>query len=106
MTSKTEQIINDFTSNTDKSNEYSLKELVSILTASYKLVNASKSKKKQVAGSEGDEPVAKKAPSAYNLFVKNEISKIRAENKDVNPKDLMKIAAANWKIYKESNVAE
>ena len=103
MTSKTEQIINDFTSNVDKNTEYSLKDLLSILTTSYKSINTTKSKKKSTTN--GGEVVVKKAPSAYNLFVKDEISRIRSENTSVNPKDLMKLAAENWKAHKASVVA-
>jgi len=97
MTSKTEQITRDFLSKVDNSYDYSLKELVAILTTSYKELSSTKTKKKTV---NSDEPVVKKQPSAYNLFVKEEISKIKAANSTVNPKELMKLAADNWKKTK------
>ena len=41
--------------------------------------------------------VAKKAPSPYNLFVKDKIVEIRIEQPDVPAKERMSLAAAAWK---------
>ena len=44
----------------------------------------------------------KKAPSAYNIFIKEEINKIKNEGlPNVDPKDFMKIAANRWQEHKE-----
>ena len=88
MTSK---IINEFVSNVDTSRDnYTLDELKKLLTEAFK-----GSKKKKTAGE-------KKEPSPYNLFIKDEIQKIKQENPDVDRKQLMSLAAARWKDHKAS----
>lgn len=104
MTSKTDQITKDFLSKLDNTYDYSLKEMVAILTTSYKELSSTKGKKKAPANP--DQPVVKKLPSAYNLFVKDEISKIKAANPSVNPKELMKLAADSWKLRKAEQAAQ
>jgi hypothetical protein len=104
MTSKTEQIAKDFLSKLDNTYDYTLKEMTAILTTSYKELSSTKGKKK--ASANPDQPVVKKLPSAYNLFVKEEISKIKAANPSVNPKELMKLAADNWKLHKEQQAQQ
>jgi hypothetical protein len=44
---------------------------------------------------------AKKGPSAYNLFMKDELAKIKKTNKDLSHKDAFKQAAANWSKAKK-----
>jgi len=86
MTSK---IIDAFVSSVDTSNNYTLDELKKLLTEAYK-----SGKKKRSPNAE------KKPPSAYNIFIKEAIAKIREENPSVNNKELMSLAAARWKDHK------
>lgn len=44
----------------------------------------------------------KRKPTAYNTYVKQQMEKIKKENPDIEPKNLMKEAAKNWKNEKES----
>lgn len=97
MVSKVEKIVEVFKNSLDYGNEYSVKELTKYLEDAYKEVNG-KGKKKS-----NDKNVEKKPPSAYNIFIKEEIAKIKAEGlPDVDPKDFMKIAAGRWKEHKET----
>lgn len=89
MTSK---ILSDFISKIDNNkNDYTLDELKKLLTEAYK------SSKKKKATSE------KKEPSKYNIFIKEEIQRIREENPNVDNKQLMSLAASKWKEHKEKN---
>ena len=89
MTSK---VLSDFMLKVDSSrNDYTLDELKKLLTEAYK-----SGKKKKVDG--GD----KKEPSKYNIFIKEEIARIRQENPAVDNKQLMSMAAARWKTHKET----
>ena len=92
--SKVNQVVDKFKSSIDTTNDYSIKDLTKILEGVYKEVYGNK---KRSSSSE------KKPPSAYNLFVKAEIEKIKAEGlPDVDPKDYMRIAAQRWKASKEN----
>jgi hypothetical protein len=44
----------------------------------------------------------KRKPTAYNTFVKQQMEKIKKEKPEIEPKNLMKEAAKNWKNEKES----
>lgn len=97
MPSKIDQVLNDFKDSVDDK-DYSFKELTQLLEIAYK-----KSFKGRNNKVKSDTDV-KKEPSAYNIFIKNEITKIKAENIDgVDPKDFMKIAAQRWQEQKEGN---
>ncbi|CAG8522161.1 6417_t:CDS:2 [Rhizophagus irregularis] len=39
----------------------------------------------------------KRAPTAYNRFMKTELPKVKAENPGMNHKEAFKLAANNWK---------
>jgi hypothetical protein len=39
----------------------------------------------------------KRAPSTYNLFIKQKMLEIRKNNDDIMPKECMKLATAEWK---------
>lgn len=96
MTSnKVEKVLEAFKNSLNFDNEYSLKEMVKLLEDSYKSVHG-KGKKKT-----GE----KKAPSAYNIFIRDEIAKIKVENPTgVPPNEYMRIAAERWKTQKETKV--
>lgn len=93
--SKVHQVVDKFKSSIDTTNDYSIKDLTKILEGVYKDVYGNKKR----SSSTGE----KKAPSVYNLFVKDEIEKIKSEGlPDVDPKDYMRIAAQRWKASKQS----
>ena len=93
-TSKTSQIISKFSEVVNREQEYTSKDLQKVIDSVYKEVYGGR-KRVTTAGGE------KKAPSAYNLFIKSEIEKIKAEKlPGVDPKDYMKIAAQRWKENK------
>ncbi len=85
MTSK---IIETFVTIVDKEkNDYTLDELRKLLTEAYK-----SSKKKRTT--------EKKEPSKYNIFIKEEIARIKENDPNVDRKQLMSLAAAKWKEHK------
>jgi hypothetical protein len=84
------KIVSDFMNNVDNSKDYTLKELDKILEKSYKK-NGEPAKKK-----------VPKAPTAYNTYIKTKIAELKAENSNINPKDLMKLAAGSWSEAKKS----
>ena len=94
-TSKTAQVVAKFASAVNPDVEYSVKDLAKMLDACYKEVYVSRKRNSNPTGE-------KKPPSAYNLFIKSEIEKIKGENiQGVDPKDYMKLAAQRWKENKE-----
>lgn len=84
----TKKIVEDFTNSINTEVKYSLDELKKLLTEAYK----SSTKK--------DKGTQKREPSKYNIFVKNEIIRLRAENPETNIKDVMSKAASNWRESK------
>ncbi len=115
----TTEIINEFVSLVDTDKVYSLKELKDVLSEIYKAKSNSVKKlstkktkvakdtsdvssdeetekgKKKATKKDANKP--KKAPSAYNNYVKIRIEQLKVERTDVAPRDLMKLAAADWK---------
>lgn len=90
----TSKMIETFTASIDISkNDYTLEELKKHLTEAFK---SSKTSKRRTCAE-------KKEPSKYNIFIKEEIAKIRQENPNVDNKQLMSLAAARWKEKKENN---
>ena len=88
----TNKIITAFTAKIDTAkDDYTLDELKKLLTESFK---ESKTKKRNTTGE-------KKEPSKYNIFIKEEIQRIRVENPNTDNKQLMSIAASRWKEHKE-----
>jgi hypothetical protein len=123
MLTKTSQIKNEFSQLIDDDSEYSMKEMKDVLSDIYKTFNK-KSKTiikntativvtedsdddddmpkkrgrpaKQTKKDKNGNVMAKKALSAYNLFVQEKIVSIRKEQPDVPAKERMSIAAAAW----------
>jgi len=92
--SKVNQVVDKFKSSIDTTNDYSIKDLTKILEGVYKDVYGNKKKSSNTE---------KKQPSAYNLYVRDEIEKIKKEGlPDVDPKDYMRIAAQRWRALKET----
>lgn len=120
MTAVTGDIVTEFCAQIDVEKEYGLKELKQILSDIYKTktVKPKQVKKtaKVVSDTESDDEKPKKrgrpskqrldkdgnekqkrAPSGYNIFVKQRIQQLKSEQPDTPAKDLMKMAAAEWK---------
>lgn len=89
----TKKIIDSFVASVDSNNPYSLEELKKLLSEAYKLSKKKKSK----------DNAEKKEPSQYNIFIKEEMNKIRKESPDVDNKKLMSMAAARWSEHKIAN---
>jgi hypothetical protein len=88
-----DQVINNFKEAIDCENTYTLKELQVILENSYKQVFKTKGSSKTSD--------TKKPPSPYNLFIKDEIARMKQENNvSVDPKNYMKLAAQRWQEQK------
>lgn len=128
MTAVTSDIMKEFVDQVDIEKEYNLKELKQILsdiykTKSSKAVKPKQPKEKPVPDTDSDDdkpkkrgrpakvkldkdgnPKVKKAPSAYNNFVKERIQALKQEQDamggdtpKLSAKDLMKVAAGEWK---------
>ncbi len=106
----TTEIMSEFAQLIDTEKEYSLKELKQMLTEVYKTKTVKKAiKKTDTSSSDEDEKPKKRgrpakvsdkpkrAPSAYNKFVKERIEKLKTERPEVAAKDLMRVAASEWK---------
>ena len=89
----TKEIIDKFVASVDMDKTYTIVELTKILKASLKSVGL------KDANGDAVEKV-KKPASAYNLFIKDFM--LKAENKEIPPKDRMKAATALWKQQKET----
>lgn len=88
MTSK---IINDFVSKVDTTkNDYTLDQLKKLLAEAFKANGKKKTGEK-------------KEPTRYNLFIRDEIQRMKKENPSVDNKQLMSLAASKWKDFKEKN---
>lgn len=87
----TKTIIDRFVEEVDMANNnYKLNELIDLLKSSYKSVK----KKKDVV---------KKNPSAYNLFIKEAMTKLKEEEPELKNKDLLTRAAKLWQEEKNKN---
>jgi hypothetical protein len=87
----TKTIIDRFVEEVDiANNNYKLNELINILKSSYKSV-----KKKR--------DVTKKNPSAYNLFIKEAMTKLKEEEPELKNKELLTRAAKLWQEEKSKN---
>ena len=88
--SNTKLIIDKFNSLVDINKEYTKNELCAILNEAYKEVNKKKETK------------TKRQPSKYNLFVSENITKLKEENPELNRQDLMKKVSELWKKQKDN----
>jgi len=91
-----EQVIKDFNTSLDSQNTYTLKELQKLLEVSYKKYHKTRANSKSNSSTD-----TKKTPSPYNLFIKEEIARMKEEKLEgVDPKDYMKLAAQRWQLHK------
>tara|TARA_Y100000389_G_C17025807_1_gene301011 strand:+ start:189 stop:464 length:276 start_codon:yes stop_codon:yes gene_type:complete len=80
---KTSEFITNFTLVIDYDKDYTRTELSKLLTTVY---NNTYKKKKE--------------PTKYNLFIKENIIKLKKEFPHKNGKELMKMASENWQVEK------
>ena len=88
----TNKVLEYFKESIDSTNSYTLDEYKKLITAAFKEASKKTSKRSSKSGDE----VVKREPTKYNIFVKEEILKLKAENPDKQYKDLMKMAADKW----------
>ena len=96
----TTEIVNEFVTKVDTDKEYTLNELKKILTEVYTNMNVKSTEKKTIKKSkakEKEEKPAKRAPTAYNNFIKQRITEMKAEHTGTPAKELLGMAAAEWK---------
>jgi hypothetical protein len=107
----TKKVISLFISYVNENTIYSLDEYKKLLSISYKEANKKQKKRSQVSknteisnggeGTEGTEGTeceicVKREPSKYNIFVREEMSRLKETSNEIPYKELMKIAAKNW----------
>ena len=95
---QTKEIVAKFTTLIDADLEYSRADMAKILTTVYREVTNNKTKKvkKNVEGEEKK----KRAPTAYNIFVKEKMAVVKEEFPELNRQDLMKKIAVMWNAEK------
>ena len=86
-------VIDTFLSEIDCDKKYKLNELRGILNESYK---KTKSKKTEV----------KKAPSEYNIFVKEQTKELKEKNPELDNKEIFKKTAELWNEYKKNKTTQ
>lgn len=91
----TKQIIDKFVSSVDLNANYAINDLTKLLKEAHK--NA-----KTLTAS--GEVKVKKPPSAYNLFIKEQMAILKDDG--CNPTERMKKATAKWKEMKEQKTDE
>ena len=100
----TQQIMTIFTSKVDIEKEYTRVELAKMLTEVFnemkEVEKGEKPKKKKVKKTEDGEEKKKRAPTAYNLFVKDTMGVVKEENPEMSRQDLMREVGRLWKEKK------
>jgi hypothetical protein len=93
-----------FTSKVDMEKEYTRSELAKMLTEVFKemkeVEKGEKPKKKKAKKTEDGEEKKKRAPTAYNLFVKDTMGVVKEENPEMSRQDLMREVGRMWKEKK------
>jgi len=102
----TKEIIDEFAKLIVSDNEYTLKEMKQMLEEVYKSKSEKEGKaprkalgkKKKVVEKEEKK---KREPTVYNLFMRDNYGKAKAENPEANGSEIMKIVAKMWQDQKE-----
>lgn len=93
----TNKVLEYFKESIDSASSYTLDEYKKLITTAFKEAAKKTSKRTSKSGNgSGGGEVVKREPTKYNIFVKEEILKLKAENPDKQYKDLMKMAADKW----------
>jgi hypothetical protein len=90
----------------DDDHEYTLDDTKKIAVSVFKDALKSGQSKKRAVKLDSDGVVIKKPPSKYNLYIKDEMTRLITEFPDKERKELMKQAAINWNESKASKAAE
>ena len=110
----TQIFLNEYTNLIDTEKEYTPSELRKLVTEVYNTINGNKpsyTKKSKVEPSkakkqkrepklDSDGNVVKRPPTKYNIFVKDNIGKVKEENPELSRHELMKKVAFMWKTQK------
>lgn len=100
LVEKIHEVLNDEDAELLESLEQYLGEIVTSVKDALK--EDSKKAAKVATGKKVKDPNApKRPPSAYNLFVKEHIAKLKEEHTDAKPKELMTLAVKAWNEHKE-----
>lgn len=91
------KVLSIFNSYIDENKTYSLDEYKKLIVLSYK---ETLKKNKKTSSSLKDEPRIKREPTIYNIFIREEMQKLKEQNKDIPYKELMKLAAKKWNDQK------
>lgn len=91
----------------DKDTTYTVSEMKKILSEVYKEikndnsndVNIKNNRRGSKKRTDNDRP--KKAPSAYNIFIKQKMLELKESDSSISPKDLMKVASTYWSKLSE-----
>ena len=86
-------VIDTFLSEIDCDKKYKLNELRGILNESYKKTKSKKT-------------VVKKAPSEYNIFVKEQTKELKEKNPELDNKEIFKKTAELWNEYKKNKTTQ
>ena len=78
----TSKILNDFKKNLDMTKTYTFEELRDVLQTSFEKVNNTKKKEKGT-----------RAPTEYNIFMKENMILVKKDNPEMTAKDVMKSVA-------------
>jgi hypothetical protein len=92
----TERILTTFTSKVNMEKEYTRSELAKMLTEVFKEIREGE-KKKKAKKEEGGEEKKKRAPSAYNLYVRDTMPVVKEDNPEMSRQDLMREVGRMWK---------
>lgn len=97
----TAQVVADFAALFEgKDEEVSITEMKKMLGEVYKVVTSSKKPLKKARKEIGEVEKPKKAPSAYNIFMKAQMEKLKREGSTLSGKEKMQLIAALWKDAK------
>tara|TARA_B000000477_G_scaffold41057_1_gene35040 strand:+ start:1840 stop:2214 length:375 start_codon:yes stop_codon:yes gene_type:complete len=101
----TQQILTTFTSKVDMEKEYTRSELGKMLTEVFNEIRegskGEKKTRKKAKKEEGGEEKKKRAPSLYNLYVKETMSGVKESNPEMSRQDLMREVGRMWREKKE-----
>ena len=86
----TSKILNDFKKNLDMTKTYTFEELRDVLQTSFEKVNNTKKKEKGT-----------RAPTEYNIFMKENMILVKKDNPEMTAKDVMKSVAKMWSEKKD-----
>lgn len=101
---RTQNIIKEFTRAIDVDKEYTRAELSKTLTKVYYIFNWNKQKKTDDKSKKkllnDEKPKKKREPTAYNIFVKENMPLVKKKYPDLSRQDLMRKVAELWREKK------